>query len=387
MPLVVLACLAYVSMALPDSVLGIAWPAMRTDFHQPVAALGLLLVFGISASVLSSTMTGRILARTHIGWLLSGSTVLSSLALFGYSVAPALWAVVAATVLLGLASGAADSGLNAHAARRFGARQITWMHASYGLGAVVGPVTVTAALSGGVLWRWPYVVIAAAQLVLACAFLLTARRWAADPATADHAHTVARTGSRGRPRRGAAWLGIAVFALHSGVESGTGLWAYVYLTAGHGLAPDTAGLAISGYWATMCVGRIVLGVVAEHRGATRVLTWAVAGVAVGAAMMALSGPVALALAGMAVIGLAAAPIFPLLTLTTVDRVRSDDVERSVGRQVAAGTIGAAVIPSGLGLVVQHLGAADLAPALFALAVVTATVYGLLARRTGRRPEF
>ncbi|GAA2355105.1 hypothetical protein SVIO_111120 [Streptomyces violaceusniger] len=120
MPLVVLACLAYVSMALPDSVLGIVWPSMSADFHQPVGTLGLLLVFGIAAAVLSSTMTGRILTHMHVGQLLSGSTVLSALALLGYGLAPSFWAVVAATALLGLASGALDSGLNAYAASRFG---------------------------------------------------------------------------------------------------------------------------------------------------------------------------------------------------------------------------------------------------------------------------
>jgi fucose permease len=382
MPVVVLACLAYVSMALPDSVLGIAWPAMSTSFHQPLAALGLLLPFGIGAAVLSSTMTGRILDRTRIGWLLSGSTVLSAVALFGYSVAPSLWAVLAATVLLGLASGAVDSGLNAYAARRFGARDITWMHASYGLGAVIGPVTVTAALAGGLTWRWPYALIAAAQLALACAFVLTTRRWAAGPDQSRTAEYTAGTSSRPvGARRSAVAVSIAVFALHTGIEGAAGLWAYVYLTAGHGLPPGAAGLAISGYWATLCVGRVVLGVVAEHVGAARVLTCAVAGIVGGTAMMAVPGPAVVALAGLAVLGLAAAPVFPLLILTTAQRVGHDHADRTIGCQIAAGSIGAAVLPAGIGLLLQHLGGTALGPILLALALVLAAVYSLLVRLT------
>lgn len=388
MPLVVLACLAYVSMALPDSVLGVAWPSMSAGFHQPLGALGLLLAFGIAASVLSSTMTGRILSRTHIGWLLSGSTVLSAVALFGYSLAPSLWAVVAATVLLGLASGAVDSGLNAHAARRFGARQIIWMHASYGFGAVIGPAAAASALSAGVHWRWAYVVIAGTQLVLACVFVPAARYWTAredGPATtAARTDAGTRTHGQGVSDGYAVALSAVVFAVQTGIESGTGLWAYVFLTRGHGFQPGTAGLAVSGFWATMCVGRIALGPVAERLGPAAVLSGAVAGIAAGAAMMTVPGPAIVALAGMLVVGLAAAPVFPLLTLTTAARVGDDVVDRAVGYQVAASTVGGAALPSGMGLLVQHFGATALGPVVLALALVLAFGYGLLARLTTSR---
>ncbi|MFE9887951.1 MFS transporter [Streptomyces scopuliridis] len=392
MSLVVLACLAYVSMALPDSVLGIAWPSMSADFHQPLGALGLLLLFGIAAAVLSSTMTGRLLTRMHIGRLLSAGTILSVVALLGYGLAPSLWAVVAATVVLGLASGAVDSGLNAYAARRFGARHITWMHACYGLGATMGPATVTVILSSGMQWRWAYAIIAAAQTMLACAFLRTGRHWAARPdgpvATVVRTHAAAPASSRGRTagsRRYVIALSTAVFAVHIGIESGTGLWAYVFLTTGRGLSPETAGLAVSGFWAAMFIGRLVLGPVAERVGAARVLSCAVMGIAGGAAMMTLPGPAVLALAGMLLLGLAAAPVFPLLTLTTADRVGNDAADRTIGFQVAASKIGAAVLPAGMGLLIQHAGATALGPALLTLALVMATGFGLLVRRTASAP--
>lgn len=385
---VVLVCLAYVSMALPDGVLGILWPSMSADFHQPLGALGLLLPFGVAAAVLSSTMTGRILARIHIGQLLSASTVLSVVALLGYGLAPSLWAVVAATVVLGLASGAVDSGLNAYAASRFGARHITWMHACYGLGAAIGPATVGVALSSGMRWRWAYVIIAAVQMTLACAFLRNGRRWAARPdvpvATAVRRHAsapVSGLGGPAGPRRYVLALSAAVFAIHIGIESGTGLWAYVFLTTGRGLPPETAGLAVSGFWASMFIGRVILGPIAERVGAARVLSCAVGGIGGGAAMMALSGPAVLALAGMLVLGLAAAPIFPLLTLTTAGRVGHDHADKTIGFQVAASKIGAAVLPAGMGLLIQHLGATALGPAVLALALVIATGYGLLVRLT------
>ncbi|MFD8097345.1 MFS transporter [Streptomyces malaysiensis] len=189
------------------------------------------------------------------------------------------------------------------------------------------------------------------------------------------------------PRRYVLALSAAVFAIHIGIESGTGLWAYVFLTTGRGLPPETAGLAVSGFWASMFIGRVILGPIAERVGAARVLSCAVGGIGGGAAMMALPGPaalalaLALALAGMLVLGLAAAPIFPLLTLTTAGRVGHDHADKTIGFQVAASKIGAAVLPAGMGLLIQNLGATALGPAVLALALVMATGYGLLVRLT------
>ncbi|WP_372495495.1 MFS transporter [Saccharopolyspora soli] len=197
---------------------------MSADFHQPLGALGLLLAFGVAAAVLSSVMVGRVLVRAHVGWLLSGSTFLSALGLLGHSLAPAFWVLVAASVLIGLANGAVDSGMNAYAANHFGARRITWMHASYGMGAVIGPAIVTIALNTGMHWRWAYAITAAVQIVLACAFLRTTDRWARGRTATPTfpANPEDRTRGDNRPRRCAVALSTAAFALQTGIESSTG---------------------------------------------------------------------------------------------------------------------------------------------------------------------
>ncbi|GAA2355100.1 hypothetical protein SVIO_111130 [Streptomyces violaceusniger] len=176
-------------------------------------------------------------------------------------------------------------------------------------------------------------------------------------------------------------LSSAVFALHIGIESGTGLWGYVFLTTGRGLPPGTAWLAVSGFWAAMFIGRVILGPVAERVGSSRVLYSAVAGIAGGAAMMALPGPAIFSLVGMLILGLAAAPVFPLLTLTTAERVGHDHADRTIGFQVAASKIGAAVLPAGMGLLIQHAGATAFGPALLTLVLIMATGYSLLMRTT------
>lgn len=152
-PVLRLACLAYLSVALPGSTLGLLWPSMLLSFHEPVGALGVLLVFGITASVIASAVTGRILSWGRIGPYLALATMLSALALAAEALAPSAWVFTCGMVVFGLGFGALDSSLNAHAAGHFGARYINLMHASCGLGVTIGPLLVTALLSDGLTWR------------------------------------------------------------------------------------------------------------------------------------------------------------------------------------------------------------------------------------------
>ena len=176
-----IAYLAYFTVALPGSTLGLLWPSIRLGFHEPIAALGILLVFGVAASVVASAVTGRILSSVRVGLLVALSTGLIALALTVEVLAPTLWVFVWGTVLFGVGFGTLDSALNVHAASNFGARDINWMHASYGLGATVGPLVVTAILSGGLTWRWAYGIMAATQAVLTCFFLLARQNWERSP--------------------------------------------------------------------------------------------------------------------------------------------------------------------------------------------------------------
>jgi len=181
----------------------------------------------------------------------------------------------------------------------------------------------------------------------------------------------------------AAALGALTFtAVETGIESGVGIWGYLFLTAGRGLPPAAAGIAVAAYWAMMCAGRVVLGPVVERLGPARVLAAAVAGVPLGAALMALPipGPIpvlgpgrgALAVAGLMLLGLAAAPVFPLFTLTM-------PTSWMVGLQVAASAVGGAATPAGLGLLIGAAGPGLLGPSLLVLGLAMAGLYAFTGR--------
>jgi fucose permease len=323
-----------------------------------------------------------------VGPLLALGTVLTAVALAVEALAPSLWVVTGGFVLFGLGFGSTDSALNAYAAHHFGARQINWMHASYGLGATTGPLLVTALLSDGLSWRWTYGTMAMALAGLGWVFTLARRRWDApsQPLTSplpptEEGPPEPSAGARRRKPPAAGVLSALTFAaVETGIESGAGIWGYIFLTAGRGLSHDVAGVAVSAYWAMMFVGRAVLGLVAERIGSARVLGGGVVGVTVGAALMTVPGPAFVAVIGMMTLGLAAAPIFPLLTLTTAQRVGTGDVAgttRAVSLQVAASAIGSAALPAGIGLVIGAFNAKALAPSLLILGLAMGGVYGLL----------
>ncbi|SCF23714.1 Fucose permease [Micromonospora matsumotoense] len=418
--LLLLAYLAFVSLGLPDGLLGVGWPSISAEFGVPTAAVGLVLTAGTIGYLTSSVLAGFTLARLGVGRLLAGSTLLASLALTGYATAPALTVLICCALVLGLGSGAIDSGLNAYAAGAFGARHMNWMHAFFGLGVAIGPLVMTAMLSTGAGWRWGYAVTAAAQLVLATAFALTVSAWRdrtggpTSPqraAPADHTTGAPLDDTTGGPvghvpggpvddaaaragapepaamriaetlRLPAVWFGALAFAIYVAIEVSAGLYAFLLLTEGRGLPATVAGLSVSGYWGSLFVGRVVQGLVAERLGTARVLRGSLLGMTAGAVLIALPAPGWVSVAGLVVLGFAAAPVFPLLTLTTAERVGRQHADRVIGVQIGAAGIGAALIPAGLGVLLGDTSVRLLGPVLTVLAVALLVAHAAAARRT------
>jgi len=174
-----LAYLAFVSIALPPSMLGVVWPSMRLSFGQPLSAAGLVPPVGVVAGLISTSLAPYIVRRIGVGRLLAIGTFLSAAALGVSAASATMWQFLGSVALLGLAAGAVDATLNAFAARRFGPRRINMLHASFGLGAAASPLIVTAVIVSGLSWRWSYVIVMGLQFAVAITFAVTWRRWEA----------------------------------------------------------------------------------------------------------------------------------------------------------------------------------------------------------------
>jgi MFS family permease len=373
--LVVLALLAFFAIALPDAMLGVAWPFMRIGFDQPLAALTLVLPFGVVSTVLSASVWTRVSARFGLGRLLTGSVVLSVAGLLCCALAPVYAVVVGAAVLFGLSAGAIDSALNAYAARHFGPRRINLMHAAYGLGAATSPLVVTTVVASGHTWRWAYLIVMVVQAALAAVFAATAHRWTDPAPTPEPPRTEARAETTWTVTA-AAGLGLAV--VESGLEAVAGLWAFVFLLQGVGASAAAAGAVVSGYWVTLVAGRIVLGELAERVGIRPVLAAATVTAVAAAVLIGTRRPV-VAAAGILLLGLAVAPLYPLLVLTTAERTSARAVDRMVGLQAAASAVGAVAVSAGAGLV---MGRDVRAFAACVLVLTGLTAAGLWAVRPG-----
>jgi fucose permease len=357
---------------------------MAGEFRVGTDTVGLLLFAGTAGYLVSSVAAGFSIARLGVGRLLAVSTALASLALAGYAVSPAFAFLVPCALIAGFGGGAIDAGLNAYAAGAFGPRHMNWMHAFFGLGVAIGPLIMTAVLSGALSWHWGYGIVASGQAVLAVAFALTRRSWAqhrAGPAAAEQG------GGAPAPTRiavtlaiPAVWFSAAAFAVYVALEITAGLWAFLFLTNERGVSSAVAGICVSAYWASLFVGRVVQGFVVERAGTTRILVGSLAGLVAGSVLVALPGPGWLAVAGLMVIGFAAAPVFPLLTLTTADRVGPLHADRTIGVQIGAAGLGGALIPAGVGVLIDRMGEQVLGPALIVLSLLLLGLYATTRRR-------
>lgn len=386
----VLALLAFFAIALPDAMLGVAWPFMRVTFGQPLAAMTLVLPFGVAATIVSTTSWTWAATRLGLGRLLASSVAVSALALLCCALAPAFSVVVGCAVLFGLSAGAIDAALNSYAARHFGPRQINFMHAAYGLGAATSPLIVTLVVSSGTSWRWAYLIVLVIQVLLAMLLFATSSRWNrtqpndATPTTMSPPTTSPQAPERRRwhlaPR---AVAGLLLAAVGSGLESVVGLWGFVFLLEAATLPPAVAGAVVSGYWAALVIGRVLFGSVAERVGTWPVLAAATVMV-VGAAALVMSHRPTAAAAGVVLLGLAVAPIYPLLVLTTAERTTAQTVDRLVGWQAAASTVGSVAFASLAGLV---MGADLTGFAYCVLALALLTSGGIWALKpAGRSPS-
>ena len=377
--LIGLAYVSFVSLGLPDGLLGVAWPSIRSHFGIPIDSLGALLVMFTAGYLLSSFTSGRLLARISVGTLLALSCLATAASLVGYAVAPAWRVVVALGALAGLGAGAIDAGLNTYAARHFSARVVNWLHAFYGVGATIGPLIMTMVLGAGYGWQRGYLIVGVWQLMLAICFALTRNRWSAGRIAegGEAATQPSAVSSGGTLRLPVVWMSIAVFFIYTGLEASAGTWAYSLFTESRAIPVMTAGLWVSIYWANLTLGRFLSGVVVGFVPVSLLLRFSIVGIAAGAGLIWLDFSELASFLGLALMGLMSAPVFPTLIATTPARLGEAHTSNGVGFQIAAAVLGQSLVPAFVGMLAAKFNLEIVGPALFVSAILLFALFEVL----------
>ena len=351
--LVATAYAIFIVLGFPDGMLGVAWPSMMQQFQLQNAQMGTMLLVATTGFLLTSFNSGRLIGWFGIARLLVVSCIVRGVGLLGIALAPDWSLLVAAAFLFGVGSGAIDGGMNTFFAMRVRSpRLMNWLHASFGLGATVGPILLTSLFSLGLTWRWGYVLVATLQVLVGLVVLLRAGEWQmrAEEAVAAGASQRSTLATLARP---IVWINIAVFFFYAGIEVTAGNWSYSLFTEARGVPPELAGLLSSLYWGSFTVGRIFFGIVADRFSAISTVR-AMGITALGAALLLWWNPIDwVGFAGLLLLGFALAPVFPLLMTATPSRLGNADANNAIGFQVAAASFGIGVLPGLAGALADY----------------------------------
>ena len=377
--------LTFVSLGLPDSLLGSAWPVMYPELGAPVAAQSALSMLISACTIASSLATAKLVRRWGTGSLVAASVGLTAAAILGFSACKEFWQLVALAVPYGLGAGAIDSSLNNYVAIHYGARHMSWLHCCWGVGTSVGPVAMGWALAGPMSWHGGYLVIGVAQalitVVLACSLPLwknSAGEKDADEAGGAAGGSVEGLGYRELLRLPGAGAVIASFGCYSALESSCGLWIASLLVLGRGVGEAQAASMVALFYVGITAGRFLAGVVADRVDGQQMIRIGQGVIAVGLAALIAGGRDAAALSvAIALIGLGCAPIYPSIVALTPSRFGEAASQGMVSLQMACAYAGSTFFPPVCALV-AGVGGAALLPWLYAAVLVAMFVLAELA---------
>lgn len=359
--------LAFISLGLPDSLLGAAWPVMRPDFGAPLDTAGMLFMIVAAGTIVSSLASGAVLKRFGTGQVTLVSCIMTAGALLGFTLAPSLFWVILCTIPLGLGAGSVDAGLNNYVAAHYKAHHMSWLHCFWGVGATLGPIIMAGYISGGTsTWRDGYLTVSLIQFALVVILLFTLPLWdrvarsggghsAEQPEEAEIAQPEADgDGKAARPLRiGGVKLALVSFLFYCGVEATVGLWGSSYLVNEKGLSASLAAQWVSIYYAGITIGRFITGFITFKVSNRTLIRGGQAIALAGAMLLVLPLPAGASLAGFLIIGLGLAPIYPCMLHETPVRFGKKHAQTIMGYQMAVAYTGSTFMPPLLGFVASR----------------------------------
>ncbi|MDQ0196430.1 MFS transporter [Paenibacillus wynnii] len=356
--------LAFISLGLPDSMLGAAWPVMQLEYGAPIEMAGVLSIVIIVGTIISSLGSETILKRLGTGNVTFISVAVTAVALLGFSFAPSMIWLIVLALPLGLGAGSIDAGLNNYVATHYKAHHMSWLHCFWGVGAMLGPIIMSQFIAQDNSWRSGYFVVAMIQFALVVLLFVTLPLWkrlgnqggvdikevqedTTNPLTQESAQYEKPLRIKGVK------LALITFLFYVGMEATMGLWGSSFLVNVKGMSASAAAQWVSMYYAGITVGRFVTGFVTfKFSNRTLIRTGQILAL-VGAILLVLPLPTIFSLFGFILVGLGSAPIFPCMLHETPVRFGKKHSQKIMGYQMAVAYTGGAILPPLLGWVAAH----------------------------------
>lgn len=364
--LLIIIYLAFISLGLPDSILGAAWPVMQGDLGAPLETAGLLFMTIACGTIISSLVSGRILKRYGTGKVTFVSVLMTAVALLGFHFAPSIIWLMVCAVPLGLGAGAVDTGLNDYVAVNYKARHMSWLHCFWGVGATLGPIIMAQFISGdsSSSWKNGYFLIAAIQFALVIILFFTLPLWKKVKINrndrlleeSDELKDVINekeTNNKPLQTKGVKWA-LTTFFFYCGVEATVGLWGSSFLVNVKGISVATAAGWISFYYAGITVGRLITGFITYKVTNRTLIRWGQLLALSGAIILVLPLPSAFSFVGFIIVGLGLAPIFPCMLHETPTRFGKEHSQTIMGYQMAFAYTGTTFMPPLLGFMASQM---------------------------------
>ena len=359
---------SFISLGLPDALLGSAWPSMYPAMNAPVSGAGAIFMIIAAGTVVSALMSDRLLARLGTGKLTACSVALTAFAIFGFSVSNSFAELCLWAIPYGLGAGAVDASLNNYVALHYASRHMSWLHCMWGIGATTGPYIMGWVLTGGHSWTNGYRIIMFIQLILAAVLFISLPLW--KEKRTGESQTKARSLSLKEVVSipGVKQIMLCFFC-YCALEQTSGLWASSYLVLHKGVDSDTAASFGSIFFLGITVGRAFNGFLANKFNDAQLIRLGQAVIAIGIAAMMLPLGETVSLLGFILVGLGCAPIYPCIIHSTPLNFGADRSQSIVGVEMASAYVGNIVMPPLFGVVAEYVSIALLPFYILAILVL------------------
>lgn len=350
--LIVVIYIAFISLGLPDSLLGSAWPAMFRDFDVPLSYAGIITMMIAGGTIISSLMSDRLTRRFGAGLVTAVSVLMTAVALFGFSISGSFFLLCLWAIPYGLGAGAIDAALNNYVALHYASRHMSWLHCFWGVGAATSPYIMSYHLTRGLGWTSGYRFIAIIQVIVTVILFLSLPLWKKKSVAVDQ-HKLSSTPLslvQTLKIKGVVIVLISFFS-YIALETTAGLWASSYFVQYRGVDAEIAAKFASLFYLGITFGRFLNGFIADRIGDRRLIRFGSLIIVIGILMVGL--PVAvnfLALIGLVVVGLGCAPIYPSIIHSTPVNFGKENSQAIIGVQMASAYIGGTFIPPLFGLI-------------------------------------